>query len=281
MTSETTTEMNSDPGTLEGALQGLEGEADAAIRSLGAALKAAKRAKAAAALGQMRELQAALESAARLAAQAAGAVADLRSGWRFDVAGWFASGDYTKELLASAAEAGVQAFESDERILCYPAVVQVSPADTSVLVDKRKDRRTRPSVLVGHLGALQQRPPKFRPEPFIATLAAAYDLVVGASGVRPGVAVRLVDVHAVLTLLPGAAREYTRQEFTRDLYLLDLSGIVDAKGRRMSLPASAMTRSGGVLTTVARSGQTKLYAGIAFNQPAPSEAAPSQRAPEL
>jgi hypothetical protein len=75
----------------------------------------------------------------------------------------------------------------------------------------------------------------------------------------------LVDVHRVLTLLPGSARDYTRQEFARDLYLLDQSGVVDAKdGRRMTLPASAMTRSGGVITTVTRNGQAKVYAGISF-----------------
>ncbi len=69
----------------------------------------------------------------------------------------------------------------------------------------------------------------------------------------PGAPAKLVDVHRVLTLLPGAARDYTRQEFARDMYLLDQSGVVDVKdGRRMSLPASALTRGGGVLTTVTR-----------------------------
>ncbi|MDQ6838883.1 MAG: hypothetical protein M3137_11270 [Actinomycetota bacterium] len=253
--------------SLEEALQVLEGDVDAAAKALGAALKQAKRAKAAAAVGQIRELQQAMENAERLADHAAGAVAGARSGWQFDVSGWLASGDYAKELLATAAEAGVQAFESDERILCYPAVVAVSAADASVVVDKKKDRRIRPSVIVRHLAALQQRPPRFKPEAFIASLAAAYDLVVGAKGSRPGAAMKLVDVHAVLTLLPGAARDYTRQEFARDLYLLDQTGVVDTKdGRRMSLPASAMTRGTGVLSTVTRAGQSKVYAGIAFSE---------------
>ncbi len=257
------------PITLESALAATESDADSALKTLGAALKAAKRAKSAAASGQVREMQQALEAAAGLVEQAASAVADLRAGWRFDVPGYFASGEYAKELLACAAEAGVQAFESDERILCYPAVVQVSAADATVVIDKKKERRIRPSVVVGYLDALQQRPPRFKPDSFIETLAAAYDLVAAQRKLRTGAPARLVDVHRVLTLLPGAAREYTRQEFARDLYLLDQSGNVDVKdGRRMSLPASAMTRSGPVLTTVARSGQTKVYAGIAFAAPA-------------
>lgn len=262
--------MTSTPTSLEEALQSLERDADAAIKSLGAALKAAKRAKSAAALGQMRDVEQALAGAVSLAGQASEAVEDLQAGWRFDVGGWFASGEYAKELLASAAEAGVSAFESDERILCYPAIVQVSAADSTVIVDKKKDRRVRPSVVVRHLGELQQRPPKFKPETFIESLATAYDYVAAAKRLRPGVAARLVDVHRVLTLLPGASRDYTRQELARDMYLLDQSGVVDCKdARRMSLPASALTRSGGVLTTVTKSGQTKVYAGVAFAERAP------------
>lgn len=260
--------MTVEPTTLEDALQTLERDVDGAIRSLGAALKEAKRIKGAAAIGQVRELQQALDNALRLADQAAVAVADVRTEWRFDVGAWFGSGNYTKELLSAAAEAGVQAFESDDRILCYPVIVALSSGDATVTIDKKKERRVRPSVLVRQLDALQQRPPKFKPEPFIASLAAAYDLVAAAKGVRPGVPVKLADVHCALTLLPGSAREYTRQEFARDLYLLDQTGVVHAKdGRRMSLPASAMTRSSGVLTTVARSGQTKVYAGISFAGP--------------
>ena len=250
--------------TLEAALEALESDADTAMKALANAIKTAKRVKTAAAYGQTRELALALEAAAVTAAQAADTVEELRQGWRFDVAGYFTSGGYTKELLASAAEAGVAAFESDERILSYPVIVEVLP-DATVVVDKKKDRRVRPSVVVAHLESLQQRPPKFKAEAFIESLAAGYDLVVAAKGLRTSSAARLVDVHRVLTLLPGAARDYTRQELARDIYLLDQSGVVDTKdARRMTLPASALTRSGGTLTTVTKSGQTKVYAGVAF-----------------
>jgi len=251
--------------SLEEALQVIERAADATLKVLAAAAKEAKRVKAAAAVGQMRELQSALSSVARLADDASSSATELRDAWRFDVAEWFASGRYTKELLASAAEAGVQAFESDDRILSYPVVVALSPGDTTVLVDRSRDRRVRPSVLVRQLGVLQERPPNFKPQPFLATLAAAYDLVVASKGSRPEAPVRLVDVHRVLTLLPGAARDYTRQEFARDLYLLDQTGVVDTTdGRRLTLPASSLTRGSASLTTVTRGGQRKVYAGIAF-----------------
>jgi hypothetical protein len=124
--------------------------------------------------------------------------------------------------------------------------VQVSPSDPAVVIDGKKGRRVRPSVVVGQLGALRQRPPKFRADAFIESLAGAYDLVVAEKRLPPGSAARLVDLHKVLTLLPGAARDYTIQEFSRDP--LDQKGIVETKaGRRMSLPASALTRASGAL----------------------------------
>ena len=129
------------------------------------------------------------------------------------------------------------------------------------MIDKKKERRTRPSVVVAHLAALQQREPNFRPQPFIESLARAYDLVAP----RKGATVKLVDVYAVFTLLPGSARDYTKPEFARDIYLLDQSGVTTTKdGRTLRLPASALTRGSGVLSTVTRTGQVKMYAGITF-----------------
>ena len=73
-------------------------------------------------------------------------------------------------------------------------------------------------------------------------------------------------MYRVLTVLPGSAREYSKQEFARDLYLLDQSEVTTTKdGRTLHLPASALTRGSGLLTTVTRSGQEKVYAGISFD----------------
>jgi hypothetical protein len=258
--------ISSEPlASLEQALADLEGHAESTVRALMAAVKAAKRAKNTASAGLLRDVQQAIDSAAELAGEAAASAADLRDEWRFDAGAYFESGGYTKELLVVAEDAGLQAFELDDRILSYPSIVSVSPADTTVVIDKKKDRKVRPSVVVGHLAALQQRPLRFRPQLFIETLAKAYDLVATR---RPGATVKLVDVYAVLTLLPGLSRDYTKPEFARDLYLLDQSGVTSTKdGRQMTLPASALTRGTGVLQTVTRGGQIKVYAGISFDRP--------------
>jgi hypothetical protein len=248
--------------SLEDALATVERDAEAALRALTAAAREAKRLKAAAASGQLRDVQQAVEAVDRLSGAAASTATELRSGWRFDVAGYLESGEYTKELLAAAADAGLRAVESDQRILCYPSILEVSAADATVVIDKKKERRIRPSVLVGRLADLQKRSPKFKAEAFLESLARAYDLATA----RPGAVVKLASVYSVLTLLPGAGRDYTKPEFARDLYLLDQSGVTVAKdGRAMSLPASALTRGSGVFTTVTKSGRVKVYAGIAFS----------------
>ncbi|MGH9127621.1 MAG: hypothetical protein ACRDY2_01325 [Acidimicrobiales bacterium] len=275
---------DAEPDTLEHALSDVEAEAEATLRTLLAAAKQARRAKSAAAAGQVRDLAQSLEAVVALADSAAEAARRLRSGWRFDVPRWFSSGEYTKELLAAAAEAELGPLEDDQRILCYPAVIEVSASDISLAIDKRKERKVRPSAVVAQLSALRDRSSKLaRPEAFIESLAAAYDLAVAFIGGRPGVPVKLSDVHRVLTLRPGAARAYTRQELARDLYLLDQTGIVNVKdGRRLTLPASATTRNAPVLTTVTRGGQAKIYAAIAFVQPAfvqPASVQPGDPAP--
>ncbi len=250
---------------LETALGALERDADATAKLLASALREAKRVKTAAAVGQLRDVQAALESAARLSRAATQAAEELCEGWQFDTDTYLSEGGYTKEVLELAAEEGLSAFESDGRILSYPAIVQVSPNDATVLIDRHRERRIRPSVLVKALMALQGRPPKFKADMFLDALSTAYDAVLGQQGQRRGVTVKLVELYSVLTMLPGSSRDYTKAEFARDLYLLDQSGITTTrKGRTLRLPASALTRSGGVLVTVTRNGQEKVYAGICF-----------------
>lgn len=252
--------------SLEQALETIERAAAAAVRATAAAHGEAKRVKAAAASGQLRTLRQSLDAAVRLAEQASATAREVRASWTFDEQAHFASGDYTKEVLAFAAEQELAAFEADDRILSYPAIVAVSASDATVMIDKRKERRVRPSVLVATLKELQARPPKFKAEAFLEALATSYDLLVAKRGGQPGSTVKLAEIYNVLTVLPGSSRDYSRQELARDLYLLDQSGVTTTRdGRVLQLPASALTRGGGVLRTVTRSGQEKVYAGISFD----------------
>lgn len=254
----------------ESALDTTHAGADAALRSAGGLTRELRKAKAAAAGGQVRELRRALDAAAGLAAELSSQVQRVREAYDIDETTYLASGDYAKELLATASDRGVAMFEEDERLLCYPSIVRVVPGDSVVEIDRRRERRLRPSVLIGLLAAAQQRPPRFRGEQFLESLASGYDLVVARAGKKPGAVARLVEIWTVLTLLPGQGKEYTRPEFARDLYLLDQGGTRQAKdGRTLRWHASSGTRTAGVLTTVARTGQQQRYWGVSFTAGAP------------
>ncbi len=261
-------DVGGNPQGLGAALAAAQADAEAVIKAAGTVVRELKKARASALVGQVRELRRALSQAESLAAELAEQVARSRSAYDIDESEWLASGAYTKELLAAATQAGLSMFEEDGRLLCYPSLVRVLPGDLSIEIDRRRERRLRPSVVVDLLGKAQRAGPRFRPDPFLASLASAYDLVVAKQGKAGGAVVKLVDVYAVLTLLPGQARDYSLQEFARDLYLLDLSGATESGGRELRWAASTGTRQAGVLSTVAQSGQQQRYWGISFQDAA-------------
>jgi hypothetical protein len=252
-------------GGLESALAATEERVDAALSAVASVMRELRRAKVSASRGQLRDLRRALEASVGRVEEVARVTADAAGSFDIDERDHLATGGYVKELLAEAAAHDVAMFESDGQLLCYPSLVKILASDAAVEVDRRRERRLRPSVLVTLLGDAQARPPRFRPEPFLESLATGYDLVRAREGTRAGSVVRLVDIWGVLTLLPGAQRDYAKPEFARDLYLLDSSGASTTKsGRVAGWHASTGTRGTGTLTTVARTGQQQLYWGISF-----------------
>lgn len=252
-------------GTLESALASTQADAEAALQAVTRVAKALRRARSAAIVGEVRELGRTLDSAQRLTAELEQTVSALAAGYTFDAAAYLSAGGYVEELLAAAAAAELTIVPEDDVLLCFPALVRVLAGELAVAVDRRKERRLRPSALVAVLAAVQRQGPRFRPEPFLASLQRGYDLVLAERRFHPGDVVGVRAVYDVLTVLPGQSTGYPRPEFARDLYLLDESRMTTAKdGRRLRWAASSGTRGSGVLTTVSRSGQLTRYYGIAF-----------------
>lgn len=251
--------------TFEAVLHQTQLSAEAAVKSAVILTRELRKAKAAAASGQLRELRRSLDAAVGQASELLTIARETRGDFDLDEAGYLGSGEYAKELLALAAERGVSMYEEDERLLCYPSIVRVIPSDAAVEIDRRRERRLRPSVLLSLLAAKQQRPARFRADQFLDSLVRGYELVVAQGGKKADAVVRLTDIWSVLTLLPGQVKEYTRPEFARDLYLLDQSNDRKTKdGRTLRWHASSGTRTAGVLTTVARTGQQQRYWGVSF-----------------
>jgi hypothetical protein len=256
-------------GSLEAALARTEAAAERALNASADLVKALRRLRASAQTGNLRDLRATLATVLEAGERADDEAEAAAESWQLDEDAYFASGRYSEELLAAARAAGLQLFERDERFYCYPVLVRVAPAERSVFVDRARERRIRPSVLVEHLREVQRRPPRFRPEAFLDALFRAYGHLVEKRGPKPldaGQTVPLVDVYELMTLMPGAAREYSRQEFARDIYLLDRGGVTTTRrGYVVSFPASTGARASTAMRVVTEGGQEKVYYGLAFS----------------
>lgn len=259
-------QLGSGSETFEATFATTEREVDAALRTAMATARELKRALAAARTGQVRELRKALSAAQTTASGLAGDIDALAGNFKFDEQVYLSSGAYAKELLAEAQARGLTIVEEDERLLCYPSLVRVLPNDAAVEIDKVRDRRLRPSVLVATLARAQERGARFKAETFLDSLRSGYELVAASRGRQPDAVIRLVDIWSVLTMLPGQRGQYSKQEFARDLYLLDQSGVTSTprSARELRWSASTGTKGSGTLVTVARNGQQQRYWGVSF-----------------
>jgi len=254
--------------TFERGFADTERAATSAAQAAGAVLVAAKQMQKAALEGDIAKIRKAsdrLESALEVARQE---VANARSAWPY------APGDeevylrdeYERELLEVAKTEGLRIDRQDERLVAFPSVVRVVPAERAVRIDRKRVPAIRPSKLVALLKANQMKKPKFAGERFLEALYRAYRLIAGKDGM--GKTVPLSSIYEAITLLPGTASEYDKSDFGRDMFLLGRSGLAQVKsGARFSLPASAGIREGkGLFSFVAPDGETVTYYGIRFSE---------------
>jgi hypothetical protein len=253
--------------SLESALVRSESDAAVTLKMAQAVVQAIKKYGGALKTGQLKDLQPALSEIEKTELALRQQIATARAGWNFDVDTYMNTA-FVKEVLSSAEEKGVRIFERDERLYCYPVLVRVLPAEWSVQIEKTREKKLRPSVLVNKLKELQKKPPRFRSEVFLEALYAAYQkaLVLSKKDLPTGSVVSLMEIYELFTLLPGQTREYSRQEFARDIYLLDRSGTIKTRdGSIVSFPASTGTKiPSRTLNVINEYGEEKRYYGIAF-----------------
>ncbi len=256
-------------GNFEEALAKTESDVNAALKAAASAVSSLKKFRLAVVTGNVRELNKIIEASQQAIDVLTQRFITAKEGWNFDAEAYIAGRAFPEDLLKVASQMGVKMFEQDERLYCYPFIVSIVPSEMSVKIDKQKEKRLRPSFLVGHLRDLQNRPVRFKSEVFLEGLYAAYDHIVKSLGEKAadkGFVVPLIRVYRLLTIMPHLAREYSLQEFARDVYLLDQSGITHTKrGFAVSLPASTGTKSpGSALRVITREGSEKRYYGISF-----------------
>ncbi|MCY4629435.1 MAG: hypothetical protein OXE75_00880 [bacterium] len=178
---------------------------------------------------------------------------------------------YAAELIRVAAEQGLEIHETDGQLISHPSTVRILAGDRAVRIDRKKVSTIRPSHLVELLRKNQNRPARFRPEPFLKALHEVYTALTSGTQTPPGgVVIPLDRIYRLLTSLPGSQRDYSRTDFARDLYQLETAGATTTKaGARVFFPSSTGARSArNLFTFVGGDGREVKYFAIRFEQPA-------------
>lgn len=260
--------------SLESALAEMERRtqvATASAKKLLRVLVASSRASAAGDLSAMHKALADARDALRVAQTDFG---NAVNAWPYDEADeqtYFETA-YAQELKEVAAEQGLTIAEDDHLLMCYPSVIRVEPQKRAVSIDKKPYKSVRPSVLVAHLLSQQTKSIRFRPGPFLEAVYSAWDYARHADTRSAALAIDVpVDrIYAVLTVAPGAAKEYSRQEFGRDLLLLlDSTEQRTKKGALIHISAATGSKNKrGVITVVKKDGMPVLFSSISFTEAA-------------
>ncbi len=257
--------------SLEQALARTEADAEQALKAANALIVSLRRFRGAAKTGNLKDLHSAMAAADGALATFRQQFSNAKEGWNFDEASYFGAGRLSQELIAAGQKINVNISNRDERLYCYPSLVRVAQNERVVYIDRKREPRVRPSVLAARLRELQRRPSRFRPQPFLQALYEAYQKAVAmrpAQLLSSTPLVPLLEIYDLFTLLPGQSREYTKEEFSRDVYLLHRSGVDTTRsGAKVSLPASSGLRSTQrVLSVITESGEQQRYFGISFTE---------------
>lgn len=240
-----------------------------ASRRVVSALTAASRASA---HGDLPALHRALQEATQALTVAQVEVGNAVSGWSLDEEteqDYFRNGGFVREFKERAAAARLNLQEDEGQLMSYPSMLRIDPVRRAVLIDKKPYKFVRPTVLVAHLLDVQRKPPRFKATTFIESLYTAWDYArhfsPGSRGLPGGV--RVDRVYAALTIAPGSSKEYSKQEFGRDLYLLEASDVrVTRKGARLYFSRATGTKSTGAISVVDEDGRQVLYSSIEFSE---------------
>lgn len=257
--------------SLEKALIKAESDAESLLKAATLVVSSLKKFRASARVGSLRELRRTMGDAEQAVNALKQQLTNGKEGWDVDEDAYLSSSAFRSELLQTAKQMAVKIFEQDDRLYCYPFLIRILPNECSVLIDRTRERRLRPSVLVSHLKELQSKPVQFKSEAFLEALSSAYSIAVKTRGkerLRTGAVVPLVEIYGLLTLLPGQSKEYSRQEFARDLYLLDQGDVRTTRNRSViSLHAASGRESASkVISIVTKDGELKRYYGISFTK---------------
>jgi hypothetical protein len=228
----------------------------------------------AAAKGEFVKLQSAVERAATLQRLIGEEVDQLRATWLLNdtAVEEVLEHKLMDEVAELLEEHGVGLHQYGSGWSASPVLLRLDAKSRTVKIDRTRLAMLRPSVIATAVVSARQRP-SARPDQFIELLHSAYRAAVGSISIsdqptRLGSSVPLSEVYKSLTLHPDSRREYSIESFTRDLFMLDRSGVATTKnGLRMFFSSSTSSKGGGgVLTVLDDAGAPQNYFAVAFRE---------------
>ncbi len=256
---------------LEQALADIEEQAEDLVKTTKQVMASFKKIKDSAKVGDLVKLRKSLEEGKEVTLSLGCDFIKTQERLNFDESDYLAGKAFRQELLTTAQHMGVNLYEHDGYLFSYPVLLRILHKERAVAIDRMRENRIRPSVLVKRLKEVQNKPLRFKPQAFLEMVFTAYSIVVAGRGkhlIGKGTVIPLLELYQLLTLLPWQASEYNRQEFGRDVYLLDKSGTITTKNNhRANFHASTGVRDASrTLSVIAQGGREKTYYGISFVQ---------------
>ena len=187
-------------------------------------------------ISDLRKTLLSMEEAASLLAERVAAVKDRVEA--FDARNYFASGDFTKQLLSECENRQIDVRGEKGVYEMFPFKVRIYGDEEraeEVYINRKKVASIRPAAVAGLIRTQQDKLYKaaFKAEAFMNELSDAYDTACLKSGARIGTSMALAKIYKVLTPMARARKEYDMQAFAFDLARLYEEG-----------PESWMTRTG-------------------------------------
>lgn len=183
----------------------------------------------------------------------------------FDAKGYFESGEFAEQMLASCAEKGVDVRGEFPVYEMFPYRVRLDAENQDVYLDRRKVQCMRPGSFVDIVKNGQERLNKapFNAGAFASELADAYDLAVLKLGRQKQSDIYLTSLYRILAPMSRFRKDYDQQSFAFDLARLYISGIEETKnGRRFQFGPSRV--GGKAIRILGPDGKEQFLATIRF-----------------
>lgn len=170
----------------------------------------------------------------------------------FDTKEYFISGDFTKQLLESCEEKGIDVRGEMGVYEMFPYKVRITAGEDhaeEVYMNRKKVPSFRPSYVAETIRAGQEKlyKAKFNELSFMTELAEAYETTCLKSGARVGSTQKLDKIYKTMVPMSRARKDYDKQAFAFDLARIYEAGTeswVAKNGKQYYFGTSRDGRSG-------------------------------------